>query len=112
MPDPRFEKFREITLGEKTLNKAIEEVQNTDPRPSDTPERSATPAVEPAAAEAPGKSEKAARDSKRLVSFYIDKELFQCLGQIKALSGIKYETLYNEAVKDLIEKYRGMGYHI
>ncbi len=42
MPDPRFEKFREITLGEKTLNKAIEVVQNTDPRPSDTPERSAT----------------------------------------------------------------------
>lgn len=89
--DP-FEKFREATLGEdRSLSGAL----NSKAEDKTEEVRKEEKAEKPAAA----------KKDRKLVSFYLDGELFRKLGVLKFEEGTKYEDLYNEAVRDLLVKY-------
>ena len=95
--DP-FDKFREATLGGgNPLSGAL---QGAIARSS---ERKADESPLPSPAPSPEKKSKNA--DRKLVSFHIDKQVFHSLGQLKFERGVKYDELYNEAVKDLLVKY-------
>ena len=92
--DP-FEKFRQATLGGNPLSSAIsgagsQPAAETHPV-ADTP--------------LPSPAKKSKNEDRKLVSFHIDKQVFHSLGQLKFERGVKYDELYNEAMKDLLVKY-------
>ena len=90
--DP-FDKFREATLGGGNTLGAALSGNDTQVRESTVPS--------PEAAK-PKKSKNADRTLK---SFHVDNQLFRKLGQFKYETGRSYDQLYNEAIKDLLEKY-------
>ena len=91
--DP-FEKFREATLGGGSpLGAAL---SSTEPSPVSL--RESIPA-----------HKKASKNENRtLKSFHVDNDLFRLLGQVKYETGASYDTLYNEAIQDLLVKYGKM----
>ena len=91
--DP-FEKFREATLGGGSL--LGEALSST--KPSPVSPRESIPA-----------HKKASKNENRtLKSFHVDNDLFRLLGQVKYETGASYDTLYNEAIHDLLVKYGKM----
>ena len=91
--DP-FDRFREATLGGNSLGAALSGGSEVNV------EREALPSPTP---ETPAKKSK--NSNRTLKSFHLDNDLFRKLGQIKYDTGISYDELYNEAVKDLLVKY-------
>ena len=91
--DP-FEKFREATLGGGSpLGEALSST-----KPSPVSPRESIPA-----------HKKASKNENRtLKSFHVDNDLFRLLGQVKYETGASYDTLYNEAIHDLLVKYGKM----
>ncbi len=91
--DP-FDKFREATLGESSpLSGALQGALN---RPH-VSQREEAPLPSPV--------KKSKNANRKLVSFHIDQDIFLKLGQLKFEMGIKYDDLYNEAVRDVLVKY-------
>lgn len=92
--DP-FDKFRQATLGgDNALSGALSgAVASREDRPTDSPLPS------------PTATKQSKNANRKLVSFHIDSDTFLKLGQLKFEMGTKYDTLYNEAVQDLLIKY-------
>lgn len=90
--DP-FDKFREATLGGgNALGVALNGGSESRVIHEDVP--------------SPAPVRKVSKNANRtLKSFHVDNELFKKLGQIKYETGVSYDELYNEAIKDLLVKY-------
>ncbi len=86
-----FSEFSALTIGTgKTLGAAIKSP-------------SAFPNLEEPLNVSPVKKSKNA--DRTLKSFHVDNELFKKLGSLKFELGVSYDSLYNEAIKDLLVKY-------
>ena len=89
--DP-FEKFRAATLGGGSpLGAALSGSESSPVSPRE---------LSPAAHKKVSKNE-----NRTLKSFHVDNDLFRTLGQLKFEMGVSYDTLYNEAIHDLLKKY-------
>ncbi len=89
--DP-FDKFREATLsGGAALSGAIGgNGASGNPR---------------ALSSSPAGARASKNADRKMVSFHLDNEVFRKLGLLKFEMGVKYDDLYNEALRDLLAKY-------
>lgn len=88
--DP-FDKFREATLNGGALSGAIG---------GGGKGGSARPLASAAAGARVSKNA-----DRKMVSFHIPSDVFYKLGLLKFEMGVKYDDLYNEAIRDLLTKY-------
>jgi len=94
--DP-FEKFRNATLGgDDALRGALS---------GNDKSREVSPAPTQVQAPSPTLPKVSKNANRKMISFHIDKDLHYILGQLKFELGVKYDDIYNEAIRDLLVKY-------
>lgn len=98
----QFEKFKAATLNTPALSDAIKPASSQEPKPVDKKQVSPTPSpVEQPTA--PIKKDKPALEQ---VSFFIDKDLKKAVGLLKYELDVQLKDLYEEAIRDLLKKYK------
>lgn len=94
--DP-FDTFRAATLSTSSLSDAISTPREADSEPVKAETPSPTPKAEIR------KKEKPALEQ---VSFFIDKDLKKAVGLLKYELDVQLKDLYEEAIRDLLKKYK------
>lgn len=98
----QFEKFKAATLNTPALSDAIKPTSSSEPKAAEKNEVSPTPA--PAELTKPVVNN--SKPALEQVSFFLDKDLKKAVGLLKYELGVQLKDLYEEAIRDLLKKYK------
>lgn len=99
----QFEKFKAATLNTPALSDAIKPTSSSsEPKAAEKKEVSPTPV--PAEQTKPVVIN--SKPALEQVSFFLDKDLKKAVGLLKYELGVQLKDLYEEAIRDLLKKYK------
>lgn len=98
----QFEKFKAATLNTPALSDAIKPASSSEPKAAEKKAVSPTPVP----AEQPKPVVNNSKPALEQVSFFLDKDLKKAVGLLKYELDVQLKDLYEEAIRDLLKKYK------